>query len=164
MIIFRYQSYKQQVTWFFDPMMAHPSKHDGWQGLAQPSGRVSDSRSTDPRFEPRQEHNKKNCEFFRVKNVMLTLQTAVCIHTHKNDHTRTLNTLTHAPAHACKQASTHTHTYCTYWLNKIDNMHYLHDGKFKQIIIVNAHQPNLISIKCMHPNKRKKEKNVHCRL
>ena len=61
----------------------------GWQGGS--SGRASDSRSKDPRFEPRQEHKKDFWEFFLVKKCcadsLSVCPTPVCIYicTHKND-------------------------------------------------------------------------------
>ena len=61
------------------------------------NGRASESRPKGRRFESRQDHKKKMCEFFRVKNVVLTrcrcAQHPVCIRRHKNNHTRMLKIL-----------------------------------------------------------------------
>ena len=62
-------------------------------------GRESDLRSKGQRFKPRQEHKNKFWEIFRVKYILYwhdslsTCPTPVCMHTHKNDHVRTLKIL-----------------------------------------------------------------------
>ena len=48
-----------------------PSSQNGWWGGSTGSS-ASDSRYDDLRFEPQQEHEKNLCEFFQVKNVVLT--------------------------------------------------------------------------------------------
>ena len=63
----------------------------GFQNFRDGSiGRASDSRFSDPRFEPRQEHKKKNVVLTRCRCAQTP---CVYIRTHKNDHARSLKIL-----------------------------------------------------------------------